>query len=337
MPVEDVFRPKTIAAIDPRVVAEKEDGDEYWTRKAREARARLDYQEYEHAMQQMGHTPDPAFKVSGSVNLGNFDLQEQQRQASEGADRARRDGEASLKAEREKREAAEQALYQERVESLRSDFNTKIGQLTQTIEKLATAPQRDERPIHEQFKDQFHSLQDLAKELGMERTQNGQDPMIQLELAKLNYQQAREDREFKRQMRDDEKRWQLEMQKLQDTRDYQRAQLNQQAKKDDMVASLPEHIGAAIGRGLRDRSEGGQPPASQRVAQQPPKSQAYSITLAPGQELTVPCPNCQTTVGLGPDTELAQCVGCDAQFLVKRRGDMPAQPSVDNFPTEEEE
>ena len=47
--------------------------------------------------------------------------------------------------------------------------------------------------------------------------------------------------------------------------------------------------------------------------------------MDPGEQGVVKCPNCQTDVGLGPDTEAAQCVGCSTQFRVVRQGVAPAQ------------
>lgn len=325
MPVEDVFKPKTLNPVDPRTPTEKDEaGDEYWVRKAREAKARLDYQEYEHAMRQMGQTPEPPFRVSGSVNLGNIDFQEQQRKANEAAENARQTQEAQLREERDKRQQVEQALYNERVEGLRRDFNTRIAELNATVEKLATAPRRDERSILQDFQEQFSSLQAMAKEFGFARTGDGQDPLIQLELAKLSMQQAREEREFKRQMRDDEKKWQIELQKLQDSREIERARLHLQSKRDDMLAALPEHIGGAMARGLIDRGQSAPAPAFAN-AQQP--SQA---TVPTGQLASVPCPQCKSPIAIAPDTSIATCAMCNAQFQIRRKSSPGAAAPANN-------
>ena len=335
MPVEDVHKPKTIKTIDPRTTGEKdENGDDYWARKAREAKARLDYQEYEHAMRQMGQAPDPAFKVSGSVNLGNFDLQEQQRLAQENGERMKKEVDSQLRDEREKRQKVEEMLYQERVEGLRRDFDSKIGTLTQTIEKLTTAPKKDERSLHDQFREEFKAVQELAKDLGLERTNAGQDPMIQLELAKLSYQQAREEREFKRQMRNDEKSFQLQLQQLRDQQAHQQAQLEQQSKRDDILTNITQQFGVAVGRGIRDGGNSVSP-SEQQVSQQPSTRRAYEVRIRPGQEGPMICPECKAQVGIGPDTEAAQCVQCRTHFAIVRNGGGSSENN--GIPTQNEE
>lgn len=325
MPVEDVFKPRTVKAIDPRAVQEKQEGDdEYWARKAKEAKSRLDYQESQHALQQLDQKPETPFRVSGEVNLGKFDLQEQQRLANEAAAKSRQAMDGEIREERDKRQAAEQALYAERVEGLRRDFTTKIAELNGTIEKLATAPRRDERSILEEFKEQFNTLQTMAKEFGFARTSDGQDPMIQLELAKLSMQQAKDEREFKRQMREDDKRWQIEIQKLQDDREHKRAQVQVQAKRDDMIASFPEHIGAAVARGLVDRGQSTPAPGFARPVQQ-------SQTAAPAGKLaTIPCPECKSPIAIAPDTSIATCAMCNSQFQVNRQPGPATEPQIDN-------
>lgn len=330
MPVEDVYKPKTVKAVDPKAAHEKDQGEEgYWSQKAREAKARLDYQEYEHAMQMMGQQPEAPFKVSGEVSLGKIDFQEQQRQEREQSEKARKEKDEQIQKERERAQQLEQQLYTERMEGLRRDFDSKIGDLHKTIEKLIDAKQKDERPLHEQFRDQFTALNELAKEMGLERTSSGQDPMIQLELAKLQYQTAREEREFKREMRNDEKRWQIELQKLQDDREYKRAQIEQQSRKDDFIASGFQHIGGAIAQGMRE-SEGG-PPQPGHISQ-PARSgaQAYRLRIPPNAAKTFACPNCKTAVSVGPTTVTGQCIECGTQFLVVREDSTPGTAGPEN-------
>jgi len=337
MPVEDVNRPKTVKTVDPHTTGEKDEkGDEYWARKARESKNRLDYQESENAMRQMGQTPESPFQVRGSVNLGEFDLQEQQRLARDNAEKVRKDTDTQLKEERGKREKAEEELYQERVEGLRRDFDTRIGELTKTIEKLTTAPKKDERSLHERFREEFQAVQELAKDLGLERTATGQDPMIQLELAKLSYQQAREEREFKRQMRNDEKQFQMQLQQMRDQQDYQKAQLEQQSRRDDIITNITQQFGVAVGRGIRDGANGVSPP-EQQVSQQPRNRKAYEVKVQPGQQGALICPECKAEVGIGPDSESAQCVTCRTHFAIVRDVGEASEPISSGIPTQNEE
>lgn len=333
MPVEDVFKPKTIKAIDPRGAAEKDgEGAEYWTKKAAGAKARLDYQEYEQAMRMLGQTPEAPFTIKGAVDLGTIDVQQQQRDAQAQADKVRTDKDAELKTEREHSAGLQDELSKERTDGMRRDFDSRLAEVNKTIERLATAPKKDDRPIHEQFKDQLTALRDMAQDLGLEKTSSGRDPMVDIELAKMSYEQAREDREFKWKMRQDEKTFQLQLQTAADDREYKRAQIKSQAKRDEMIASIPEQIGDAAGRAIVDSTKRGA--AQQRpIGQSPAAPQAPAIQLGEGESGTIGCtePGCGSMIEVAATTTLAQCLGCNARYPVIR------VPRGEPRPTEEDE
>jgi len=334
MAVENVFTPKTVNPVNPMSATEKKEGDKgYWQQKAEDAKARLDYEEYRTAMEKLGKTPEPPFKVTGEVKLGNIDLQEQQRLAQERADKLVQGKDGELKAERERANTAEQKLQEERLTSLRQNFDHKLDELNKTIEKTVTANRRDERPIHEQFRDQFTALQTLAKELGFEKTSTGQDPMVQLELAKLTYQQAQEDREFKWKMRQDEKNFQLQLKQMEKDDQYRNATLAQQARKDDMIASFPHQIGAAIAKGVLE-SEGGAIPQGGTIQRQQTPTKPYQLEAPEGEEGEIDCPTCQSKVGIGPDTTSAECAWCKSKFTITR---IPAAKAASGSTESEEE
>lgn len=325
MTVENVFKPKTVKPVDPHAAVEKDGEDAgYWTRRANAAKARLDYKEYEDAMTKLGQQPDPAFKVKGSVNLGDIDVQAQQRLAQEQADKVRTEKDGELKAERERSAALQDQLGNERAEGMRRDFESKLAEVNKTIERLATAPKRDERPLHEQFKEQLASLRELAQDLGLEKTNTGQDPMIALELAKLSYSQAREDREFKWKMRQDDKNFQLEIRRANDERDHNQGLLQAQARKDEMLANLPEQIGGAFARGIKGSSRGG---ARQPVGQS--RTDPQAIRLGEGQSGTIGCAECESMIEVAPTTTVAQCLGCNARYPVIRVPAGEPQPQED--------
>lgn len=319
MAVEDVFKPSTVKQIDPRNVAEKKEGDKgYWQQKAEEAKARHDYLEYEHAIKMMeGQPPESPLKITGEVSLGKVDFQEQQRKAQEAADKARQETATALQKERERATNAEQELYKERIENLRHDFENQMRELNKTIERLLTANKRDERPIHEQFKEQYTVLQELAKALGYEKTSTGQDPMVAIELKKMEFQEARADREFKWKMRQDDKQWEIEKQKMQDDRKFKEAELEQKARRDELLFTAPQTIGAAIAKGLLEHEGGATAPGRVAQSQQGGPKQ-YRIELDESESGEIECPNCHTPVGIGPTSTAAQCVTCNTKFAVVR-------------------
>ena len=334
MTVENVFKPKTTKSVDPHAAVEKDGEDAgYWSRKANAAKARLDYREYDEAIKQLGQQPDPAFQVKGSVNLGDIDVQAQQRQAQEQADKVRTDKDAELKTEREYSANLQNELNKERMDSIRHDFDGKLTELNKTIDLLATAPKRDDRPLHEQFKEQLTSLRELAQDLGLEKTSGGQDPMIALELAKMNYAQAREEREFKWKMRQDEKSFQLELRKAEDDRQYKRAQIQAQAKKDELLATLPEQIGSALAKGVMDSSARGAP-QQRPISGSPGIPQA--IKIGEGESGTIECPQCKSVIEVAPTTTEAGCLGCNARYPVIRTASSAPQPPAEGSASEGE-
>ncbi|MBU1067504.1 hypothetical protein KKE60_06930, partial [Patescibacteria group bacterium] len=257
-----------------------------------------------------------------------IDIQEQQRQAQAQADKVRTDKDGELKTEREHSAGLQDQLNKERTDSIRRDFDGKLTELNKTIERLGTATKKDERPLHEQFKEQLTSLRELAQDLGLEKTSTGQDPMIALELAKLNYSQAREEREFKWKMRQDEKNFQLETRRAEDDRHYKQGLLQAQSKKDEMLANLPEQIGGALARGVLDSSGRGAP--KQRPVGQS-RAGPQAIRIGEGESGTIGCAECESVIEVAPSTTVAQCLGCNARYPVTR------VPAGKPQPTEEDE
>jgi len=310
MPVEDVFNPKTIKSVDPKTAKEKDDSKEdYWEQKAREARAYREYMEEQKRLSNLDQPqqPEPPFKMSGELNLGKIDLQEERRQMAEEMERQRRVQEEKTSKLEQQLEQTKEDLYKERVETLRNSFESKMQDLQKTIQQELTKNQS------KTFQEQFQELQEISKLLGFEKTKEGRDPAISLELAKLDYERAREEREFKWKLRQDEKQWQIELQKLQDEREYRRAQLEQQAKKDEMLASFPQYIGSAIARGLLE-TKGGEAPVTGQ------SSQGQHIEAGQGEGGEVECPSCGQPVGIGPTARTAVCANCGFKAPIRRVG-----------------
>ena len=317
MAVEDVNNPKTVTKVDPRVASEKGEGSvAYWEGKAKEARARHDYLAEEEAMKMLGRTPEPGFQIKGSVDLGDINPQKQAHEAQERADKVVERKDADIKAANEKTAEAENNLHKERIESIRQDFTNQMTGLQKTIEKLGTA--KDARPLHEQFKEQYTSMLGLAKDLGLEKTSTGRDPMVDIKLAEMQYENARYEREHQLKIREDDRRWQLDLQRLQDEREHRQAELAIKSKQTDMLANAPAVIGGVIAKGLAESAQGGGAPAGGGIQGQPGGPIAHKIQAPPGESGEFECPDCHTMVGIGPNSDLAQCVGCKTTFDIER-------------------
>lgn len=327
MAIENANNPKTVKEVDPRVASGKEsESVTYWKNKAEEARARHDYQAEEEAIKMLGRNPaEPAFQVKGSLDLGNMNPTAQAKEAQDRADRVVEGKDKDIKEANEKAATAEAKLNEEKIEGLRRDFASQMVTLNQTIEKLVTA--KDTRPVAEQFRDQYTVLQEISKSLGLEKTTNGQDPMVLIELKKMEFAEAQKDREFKIKMAQDDRAWQVHLIEIKDNREFRKAELDQQARRTDMIADLPGIIGGAFAKGGRTAAPGG---IGQTV-----QSKAWKAQVAEGEAVEFDCPDCGTKVGIGPTTEIAQCVNCQKQFPVER-----VAATADNkepVPTGEEE
>ena len=258
------------------------------------------------------------------------------RQAQEEARRLHDENMARIQAERDQ---AIQHAQEEEERRRQSEMAFQQQQTQMLLDKLSEL-QAQRKPFDQQIEESLGYAERVAERMGFKRgdvaVPGADNPQLQLEITKMQLDAAQKQREWEWKMEQEKREWEIKLMQMKQEREFKQVDMERQAKRDEMFMAAPSQIGAAFARGIRDRGDA-HGPTEQRVAQQPPRSQAYEVTLAPGQELTVPCPNCQTVVGLGPKTDLAKCVGCDTQFLVKRRGDMAAQPPVDNFSTEEEE
>ena len=312
--IENANNPKTVKEVDPKV-AKEDPGDgsaAYWKNKAEVARARHDYQAEEEAMKMLGRTPDqPAFQIKGSVNLGDINPQEAARQAQERADKLAEGKDKTIKEAQDRAATAEENLQTEKVEGLRRDFGAQMATLTATIERLMTA--KDTRPLSEQFKEQFTAAKDIAASLGLEKTTNGQDPMVSIELKKMEFAEAQKDREFKLRMAHEDREWQVHLIEIKDNRDYQRAKLAEDGRRNDMIAGFPSIIGQALSKGTMSAGAGGG--GGQTV-----EEKAWKVQLGEGAtaDFDCPTPDCGAKVGIGPTTEIAQCVKCQRQYPIER-------------------
>jgi len=327
---QGAFIPKVVDPLDPKQAEEKKADPNYWARKAEEAKARHDYMEYEHAIEMMNSGgKEPPFQIKGSINLGEFNPQQAAKETQDRMDKLMADKDKQIEAERKRAEDAEAKLHQEELSNLRHDLTNQMSDLQKTIERIANAKNtQDAGSLNDQFMKQYESAMQIAKTLAPEKTIGGQNPVAELELKKIEMTMGREDREFKWKMHQDDRQWEIEKIKLSDEHNYRKAQLDQEDKKMEMLASIPETIGGAIAKAVTDKG------AAAGIAGRggAPVNQAYRVDIEEGQTGTIDCPNCKTQVGIGPTQDQAQCVKCGAPFMVARRskGQPPAPPQSES-------
>ena len=131
------MNPNGRSSIDPKITPEKKDDDTtYWETQVKKTRLQREFKTEKKLMEEVENPPlppEPAFKVTGGVNLGTIDLQEQQRQAREETLRLQR--EANERIERAEKSAtdAREALNRANLEHMQSNLGAQIAQLQTAI------------------------------------------------------------------------------------------------------------------------------------------------------------------------------------------------------------
>lgn len=178
---------------------------------------------------------------------------------------------------------------------------------------------------------QIKDLKTAITDLGLVNPAAARDASTEVELARLSYQQAKEDREFQWKMRQDDKNFKIELKKLDRDWDLKLRELDQANKKDSMIANMPAFFGAAVAKGLVDNAMGtemeeGGDEAGERITRQPkPKSppQNYHLEVPEGEAGETICPKCKNVISIRANTKQAVCLNCQSRFPIVR---LPREP-----------
>ena len=225
-------------------------------------------------------------------------------------------------AEQQKREAAEAALRAQKDQALLDKLN-----------ELQTS----RKPLSEQFAEYFAFVDTITEKLGLPKVgtrtpEPAGDPRIALEIERLKIEDNQKQREHDLKMSNDKKEWDLKLMQFQRDGEFKNKELELQAKKADQIFQLPQVLGAAIAQGLMKRSGEG---VNVGQKQQPPQN--FHIEIPVGEAGSIPCPNCQTQIGVGPEQTLAKCIKCQAEYPITRIGTSFSKAPVEPPLTYEEE
>lgn len=323
MTVESVNEPKKTQTIDPKTQAEKKDeSTQYWENATKSTRARREFIQEQKMMQDIQNPPkppEPPFKVTGGINMGNIDLQEQQREAKEEARRQQEEAQRRIdEAERQRNEARE-ALNEAQIKHVQESLTGQIDQLKQAI---LAGNKRD-------ITTELESIEGIAAKLGLKRAslENGNGNIdAQIALKRLEQEMKREDRRFALEMKKDERMWQMELKKLEQNARESEARLQAENNKYQMLANIPQQLGSSIAKGLMAREEaGGGGGSINRAPSAPSAPQMRTIEAGEGEAGQITCPTCNHPVGIGPTSQRITCAtpGCGQRFVVNR---IPMEP-----------
>lgn len=318
MAVEEVHVPGKVKNIDPKNPAEKKDeSTSYWEGAVKATRAKREFLEEEKLMreiQQPPEPPEPPFKVTGGINMGTIDLQEQQRQAREEAKAMAAEAQKRIEQAERERDNARDALNAANIQHLQQNLGSQIEQLKAAV---SSGNRRD-------IMSELESIEAVAGRLGFSKgsRESGNSLESTIQLKRLEQELKREERKFALEMKKDERMWQLELKKLDQAARESEARLEAERNKYAMIASLPEQLGASIAKGLIARNNGGgiaeEAPAPRQRATRQTKQKTLNIEAIENEAGQIDCPKCGTPVGIAPTTMDTACVGCHQAFHVTR-------------------
>lgn len=313
MAVEDVKIPKRMFNLDPRDKGKttQKDSAEYWDEQAKAARAKREYLEETKMSQhitQPESPPEPPFKIEGKVNLGTFDFQEEKRRADETAERTRKDALDKISQAEKDRDEARKSLNDANLSHMQSQLGAKIEDLQRAI------VQNDRGNIIEQLA----GIEKLAGILGYQKPIAGPtDSALTIELKRLEWQMKKEERDFQRQMKADERLWQIELKKLDQQARESEGRLQAEKDKYSLLASTPERIGNVFAQAIMDRANDDTTVTQKNGVKQ------FHIEAGEGEFGEIPCPKCKTPIGIAPTLREAECINCHTKIAILRKPTPP--------------
>ena len=316
MAVVNVNDPKEINKVDPHAAVVHEDSDVVAiNNEVKKARARRELVQETKLTEDLTNppVPEPIFKVTGGVNLGMIDLQEQQRQAREETARMQKEAQERIqKAERDVQEVRD-ALNKANLEHMQQSLGGQIAQLQAAIQ---SGNRKD-------IFSELESIENVAAKLGFSKTNGAASAGLdsfkaQIELKRLEQELKREDRKFALELKRDERMWQLELKKLDMSRLESEARLEAEKNKWNMIAGIPEQLGGVIAKGLIDHGVGTGGGVASQPTQQSNPQKPRMVEADEGASGQFPCPVCGAMVGIGPTSAGAVCAKCGQTFNVTR-------------------
>lgn len=250
------------------------------------------------------------FQVKGGLNLGTIDLQKEREEIRKQLEETKKEQADALKATGQENQQLRDKIHELEMKNLAITFQTQMEGLQKIIERQGS---------QKSFIDQYTEAMETAKTLGFQMGQpaGGSSLELTLELKKIEFEQAITLRRLAKEEKAEARKWDLELRRLDDERRDKEAQLAQQIKRDEMIASFPVAIGGAIARGMMESRGGGVAPG---VASETRGKTSHHIEAGPGESGETNCPECGESMAIGPTARAAVCPGCGLRVPIRRVG-----------------
>lgn len=250
------------------------------------------------------------FQIKGGVDLGTINLQTEREKAQKELEELKNRADEQAQATGAENASLRDKIHEQEIKMLQLTFQGQMEGLTKVIERMGT---------QKNFMEQYTEAMETAKALGMNLPSGqGGGLQLQIELKKLDFEQAKALKELSRAEKAEERRWNLELKRLEDEREAKRAELDLQRERNAMWGNMPQMIGAAAARGIM---EGRGAPAAQASSN---AGKVSSHLEAPwGEAGEFNCPECNEVVGVGPTAKAAACPKCGIKIPIRRTGEKP--------------
>ena len=323
MAVKDVFTPKANKVTEIKV--ENDEDANFWATKAREAKGQRDYEVAIAELERVRKTGNPdgrsgdesPFKVTGKIDLGEFNPQKQAQEAQEAAAQLSR--EAQVK---EDKMAAEN-------QTLRNELtNTQIASMTEKLSQQIAELRRakdagaDGKSILEQFKD----IKAAADELGLLKekevvapVQSQMPPEFVLEMKKMDINVQLLIQKMENERQHQAQQWEMDKIKFSTDTKLKEKEIDAQAatnrERNQMLATGVDGLAKVI---MKSATGGG------GGSEASPEPQHF-VEAGIGEAGEIPCDKCGANVVVARDAVRAICPTCNTAYSVKRVAASPVQ------------
>lgn len=344
MGVQDVNIPtaRQISEIKGGTPKNPTDEATFWETKQRAAAAQRMYESEMAQIQRLANAP-PAdtgpFKVQGSINLGDINFASERQQLSEQIRNIQADANKRIDQISQTADNYREQVNQIRMQAMENTMKAQIDNLQRTIADAASRGNSNQGGLLERLSE----VEKIAEKLGFGRggaptpASQGIPPIMLLEMKKMEIDNARADREFQWKMEQDRRQWDLKMKEFDRQSKLDMAKLGSENERNQMLAALPETLGAVIARGLADGGGAASPNEEPHVTQAAAKPQSYHLEAPAGEAGTTQCPQCGSPIAVGANATRAVCAKCrftaEITRIPREPGEPEAQPPAGSGPT----
>jgi len=317
VPVEnpDEALKATVSSSKRRQIERSEELEEV-THDAKVAEAKKKKTTAEAGTEQAAQGASSGFQVTGGVNLGTIDYQEQQRKTEAENERLRNEAQQSANSAAEENTRLKEEAHVKDLTILENSFKYEMANLT----KLIAAGQANQKTLV----DQFNEVKVAAETLGIANPQVAGDLTIQVQMKKLDMDFQMQMHQMTRADAESDRDFQLRIRELDDKRADRQEELRAQREKYAALSNIPATVGAAFAQGLM---AGPESPASEPAPVQHKAPKGKKLTAGYGETGAVPCPTegCTGELGVGPTARSATCAVCGLQVPINRVQKEPDQ------------